>query len=117
MRKSTLTAAIIALVLSACGSNGVSGSNSFNGTWEKAEGEPAVCRDSFTFKGDNVFEIQNSRAQGGETSSGTYKNVEENDYQFDYGGASDMFTIEIEGNSMTAQMAGSKNVCKYNKEK
>lgn len=104
---------MIVLSLAACSDNKTA--NIFNGTWEKAVGEANVCRDSFTFKGANNFEIQNSRVQGGENSSGTYKHIENNDYQFDYGGVSDMFNIEVTDNIMNVQMSGSDNVCKYNK--
>jgi len=111
--KKFLTLTTMAILLTAC-SNETS-SNSFNGTWEKADGEPSVCRDSFTFLGENNFQIQNSRVQGGETSSGTYKNIENNDYQFDYGGGYDSFNIEVNDDTMSVQMAGSDNVCEYNK--
>ncbi|MBT2281680.1 hypothetical protein J7E51_27890 [Priestia megaterium] len=115
MKKIMVVTATAMLFLSACGSKETTGAEALNGKWEKADGEPAVCRDSFTFKGEDTFEIQNSRAQGGESSSGNYKNIEGDDYQFDYGGGSDMFTLKVDGDTMTAQMSGSKNICKYNK--
>ncbi len=113
MKKVLVPSIMIVLSLAACSDN--KATNTFNGTWEKADGEPSVCRDSFTFKGEDTFEIQNSRVQGGERSSGTYKHVENNDYKFDYGGVSDMFNIEIKDDVMNVQMSGSDNVCKYNK--
>ncbi|MBU8855383.1 MULTISPECIES: hypothetical protein [Priestia] len=116
MKKAMAITATAMILLSACGSKETTGPEAFNGKWEKADGEPAVCRDSFSFKGEDTFEIQNSRTQGGETSTGTYKKIEGDDYQFDYGGGSDMFTIKIDGDTMTAQMSGSKNICKYNKK-
>ena len=111
--KKFLTLTTMTILLTACSSE--TSSNSFNGTWEKADGEPSVCRDSFTFSGENNFQIQNSRVQGGETSSGTYKHIEKNDYQFDYGGGYDSFNIEVNDDTMSVQMAGSDNVCEYNK--
>lgn len=112
--KKILAILTMTVLLAGCGGESET-SNSFNGTWEKADGEPSVCRDSFTFKGENSFQIQNSRVQGGESSSGTYKHVENNDYQFDYGGGYDIFSIEENDNTMNVQMAGSDNVCEYNK--
>ncbi|MEX6701748.1 hypothetical protein ABS315_19330 [Peribacillus frigoritolerans] len=57
-----------ALVLAACGEEKAP---SWKGEWKNSGGDKRVCRKSFTFKGENNFEIQNSRVQGGEQSSGT----------------------------------------------
>ncbi|MFD4932143.1 hypothetical protein ACFWMS_25270 [Peribacillus butanolivorans] len=117
MKKMLMISTMAALVLAACGEENVdkTASSSWNGTWEKIDGEKSVCRDSFTFKGENNFEIQNSRVQGGEHSSGTYKHIENNDYEFDYGGGSDNFIITVEGDTMKAQLSSSDNVCEYKK--
>ncbi|MFS0600199.1 hypothetical protein AB1L16_26355 [Peribacillus frigoritolerans] len=61
-----------ALVLAACGEEKAP---SWKGEWKNSGGDKRVCRKSFTFKGENNFEIQNSRVQGGEQSSGTYKGI------------------------------------------
>lgn len=113
MKRTMITTASVMLLLSACGSK----ESGLNGEWVKADGEDTVCRDSFTFKGEDTFEYQNSRAQGSEHATGTYKNVEGDDYQFDYGGGYDTFTLKLDGDTMTAQMSGSERVCKYNKSK
>ena len=109
MKKMMIMTASAMLLLSACGSK----ESALNGKWVKVKDEKAVCRDSFTFKGEDTFEYQNSRLQGSEHATGTYKKVEGDDYQFDYGGGYDTFTIKVDGDTMTAQMGGSDNVCKY----
>lgn len=116
MKKIVLFSTMALLVLTACGKEkSFTSSLDWNGTWEKLDGENSVCRDSFTFKGDNTFEIQNSRTQGGERSSGTYEAIEGNDYQFDYGGGSDIFNISFEEETMKVQLSGKDTVCNYNK--
>jgi major membrane immunogen (membrane-anchored lipoprotein) len=117
MKKSLVITSIIFLsaLLAACSSK--TAANNFNGTWEKANGESGICWDSFTFSGKDSFEIKNSRVQGGEHSSGTYKLIEGTKYQFDYGMGSDMFNIEIKGNTMKVQRSSNTIVCKYNKAK
>ena len=50
MKKVLVPSIMIVLSLAACSDN--KATNTFNGTWEKADGEPSVCRDSFTFKGE-----------------------------------------------------------------
>ncbi|WP_350301390.1 hypothetical protein [Peribacillus frigoritolerans] len=112
MKKMLMISTMAALVLAACGEEKAP---SWKGTWKKKDGEKSVCRDSFTFKGENNFEIQNSRVQGGEQSSGTYKHIENNDYEFDYGGGFDNFTIIVEKNTMKVQLSGKDIICEYNK--
>ncbi|WHY54752.1 hypothetical protein [Peribacillus simplex] len=68
MKKMLMISTMAALVLAACGEGKAL---SWKGTWKNTDEEKSVCRDSFTFKGENNFEIQNSRFQGGEQSSGT----------------------------------------------
>lgn len=96
-----------AFVLAACGEEKAP---SWKGEWKNTGGEKSVCRKSFTFKGENNIEIQNSRVQGGEQSSGTYKHIESNDYEFDYGGGSDNFTIIIEKNTMKVHSSGKDTI-------
>ncbi|MBD7939762.1 hypothetical protein H9655_22225 [Cytobacillus sp. Sa5YUA1] len=100
------------LILTACSN---SSANSFIGTWEKVDTEEAGCRDSFVFKDNNQFEVQNSKLQGGKLLTGTYEHIENNDYKFNYSEGTNNFTIEVEDQSMTVTMAGSDNVCEYNK--
>ncbi|WP_249596621.1 hypothetical protein [Peribacillus frigoritolerans] len=88
---------------------------SWKGEWKNTGGEKSVYRKSFTFKGENNFEIQNSRVQGGEQYSGTYKHIESNDYEFDYGGGSDNITIIVEKNTMKVHSSGKDNICEYTK--
>lgn len=117
MKKSLTIVSMIFLIalLAACSSK--TAANNFNGTWEKANGELGVCWDSFTFSGKDSFEIKNSRVQGGESSSGTYKLVGGTKYQFDYGMGYDTFNIEVKDNLMKVQRSSNNIVCKYNKEK
>ncbi|CAH0277181.1 hypothetical protein SRABI96_03868 [Peribacillus sp. Bi96] len=110
MKKMLMISTMAVLVLAACGEEKA---QSWKGTWKKVDEENSVCRDSFIFKGENNFEIQNSRVQGGEQSSGTYKHIENNDYEFDYGGGSNNFTIIVEKNTMKVQLADT--ICEYNK--
>lgn len=112
-----VTKAISALLLVACSNK--TNSSMLNGTWEKATGEASVCRDSYTFSGENSFQIQNSRIQGGENSSGTYDHVEGNEYQFNYGAGYDTFYIELNNNNtMNVQFQNKDNAtCKYEKVK
>lgn len=116
MKKSLLILSTIALtsILGACSNET---SSNFNGTWEKAKGESSICSDSFTFSGKDAFEIQNSRIQGGETSSGTYKHLQKDQYQFNYGMGYDTFKIDVNGNTMDVTLLGHNSVCKYNKAK
>ncbi|PAW26625.1 hypothetical protein BKC07_23820 [Peribacillus simplex] len=100
------------LVLAACGEEKAP---SWKGEWKNSGGDKRVCRKSFTFKGENNFEIQNLRVQGGEQSSGTYKHIESNDYEFDYGGGSDNFTIIVEKNTMKVHSSGKDTICEYTK--
>lgn len=58
------------------------------------------------------FKIQE---EGGEQSSGTYKHIESNDYEFDYGGGSDNFTIIVEKNTMKDHSSGKDTICEYTK--
>jgi hypothetical protein len=115
MKKALILSSIVILATSlvACGSK----KDQLNGTWKKAKGESSVCRDSFTFSEKNTFEIKNSRLQGGERSSGTYKLVEDNKYQFDYGMGYDTFNIDVKGNTMKVSISGDDLVCKYKKAK
>ena len=113
MKKILVPSIMIVLSLAACSDNRIS--NKFNGTWEKVDVEEVGCRDSFTFKGNNKFEVQDSRLQGGKKYTGTYKNIGENDYQFNYNEGTNNFTIEVTDNTMNVQMSGSDNVCKYTK--
>jgi hypothetical protein len=112
MKKVLMISAMSALVLAACGEKKAP---SWKGEWKNTGGEKSVCRKSFTFKGENNFEIQNSRVQGGEQSSGTYKHIESNDYEFDYGGGSDNFTIIVEKNTMKVHSSGKDTICEYTK--
>jgi hypothetical protein len=109
--KKLLVLSTMSLLLAACSSGN---SNSLDGSWEKV-GDDAGCRESFTFSGENNFEVQNSRLQGGETLTGTYTNTEGNDYTFNYGQGTNNFTIEVNDNSMNVQLQGSDNVCEYTK--
>jgi len=111
--KKFLALTTMTILLTACGNE--TSSNSFNGTWEKVDAEEAGCRDSFTFKEGNKFEVQNSRLQGGKKLTGTYKNIEGNDYEFAYSEGTNTFNIEVNDDTMSVQMAGSDNVCEYNK--
>lgn len=56
-----MISAMSALVLAACGEEKAP---SWKGEWKNSGGDKSVCRKSFTFKGENNFEIQNSRVQG-----------------------------------------------------
>lgn len=58
MKKMLMISTMAALVLAACGEEKAP---SWKGTWKKVDEENSVCRDSFIFKGENNFEIQNSR--------------------------------------------------------
>ena len=113
MKKILLPSILIILSLAACGDNKTA--NTFNGTWEKVDAKEGGCRDSFTFKENNKFEVQDSRLQGGKKYTGTYKNIEDNDYEFNYNEGTNVFTIEVNDNTMNVQMSGSDNVCKYTK--
>ena len=104
---------MIVLSLAACSDNKTA--NIFNGTWEKTNVKAVGCRDTFTFKDNNKFEVQDSRLQGGKKYTGTYKNIEDNDYQFNYNEGTNVFKIEVTDTIMNVQMSGSDNVCKYNK--
>jgi hypothetical protein len=112
MRKFLLVLSTVVLLT---GCNNAS-ANPLTGKWEKTEGS-VFCRESFTFQKENTFQFKNSNKTSGSTVTGTYKHIEDNDYQFDYGGGYDMFTIKLNknGGTMTVQMADSDNICTYDK--
>lgn len=58
------------------------------------------------------FKIQDSRA---ENNLLVHKHIENNDYEFDYDGGSDNFTIIVEKNTMKVQLSGKDTICEYNK--
>jgi len=114
--KKTMAAVLVGLVtmsLGACGS-----SNPLEGTWTKSKQESKslqnICDESYTF-GEKTFDIEGSEYKGGEDFSGTYKNIEDNKYQFDYGGVSDTYTLKVKDNTLTVKLNSSDNVCKYTK--
>lgn len=117
--KKILSAVLVGLVtisLGACGSE--SSSSALEGKWTKSKQESkflqSICNDSYTF-GEETVDIKRSDFKGGKSISGTYENVEDNDYKFEYGGVSDMYTLKVKDNAMTVRLNNGDNVCKYTK--
>lgn len=97
-------------ILTAC-SNEASSNNQLVGTWEKAEDQDIVCRDSYMFKGDTVF-IQGSKVQNWNSSTQTYEHIGDNDYKVGY----DLYTIKVEDEIMSVEFNKDGDQCYYNKK-
>lgn len=114
MRRTFIFLSFMILIFSACSSSKPK-EPPFVGNWEAASADKGRCHDNFSFYKDGT--VSYSRT-GGQTTTGTYKQVDGDTYRIDYGSAgSDTIELKADGDKLTTKFgnAGSK-ACTYTKK-
>ncbi|ULL18346.1 hypothetical protein DVH26_30110 [Paenibacillus sp. H1-7] len=113
MKRTLIILMSVLLFLGACSSKPKE--PPFVGDWEVAASDKGRCHDFFSFYKDGT--VSYSRT-GGQTTTGTYKQVNGATYRIDYGSAgSDTIELKAEGNTLTTKFGNADSkACTYMKK-